>query len=570
MNHSKELIDFISAPDTVDFVVRGTDALFEYMSKNSDIVLSQTLSGRYVIAHIKADKFTEFASAVGSGFISFAPKALGLLDNTALDLAGIIPVQEQPYLALRGSGVLFGFVDTGIDYTQPCFIYEDGTTKIKYIYDQTANGEPPEGFFIGHEYSEQEINEALRSESPETIVPQKDEIGHGTFLASVAGGREVKADDYIGAAPDAEIIAVKLAQAKPFFYQSQCIPASQKAAYESTSVMIGVDYIVKKAKQLDRPVVICLGIGTNLGSHDGFSVFEEYLDGISNLRGVCLVAAAGNESQERHHMSGKISATGETADIDVKVVANAGCVAFSIWNDVADRISVSLRSPTGELVSRIPARPGVISTTKLVLEPAQVNVQYYFPVEGSSGQLTYIRILNATPGIWTITLHGDIILIGDFDAWLPITGFVAEGVEFSASSPYKTVVVPTTALGAITTGAYDSLSKSLYLKSSWGPTRSGMVLPDLVAPGVNIRGYFPTGFSVMSGTSVAAAITAGACALLLQWGIVEKNDPSMSTFQIRAYLIRGCDRSPGIKYPNNQWGYGTLDLIRTFQLMRDL
>lgn len=570
MNHSKELIDFISAPDTVDFVVRGTDALFDYMSRNPSIVASQTLSGRYVIVHIKADKFSEFSRSIGSGFISFAPKALGLLDNTALDVSGIIPVQQQPYLALRGSGVLFGFVDTGIDYTQPCFIYEDGTTKIKYIYDQTATGEPPEGFFLGHEYSEQNINEALRSENPETIVPQKDDFGHGTFLASVAAGREVMADDYIGAAPDAELIVVKLAPAKPFFYQSQCIPASQKAAFESTAVMIGIEYIVKKANQLGRPVVICLGVGTNLGSHDGFSIFEEYLDGISNLRGVCLVAAAGNESQERHHMSGNIPATGETANIDVKVVENAGCIAFSIWNDVADRISVSVRSPTGELISRIPARPGVTSSTKLVMEPAQVNVEYYFPVEGSSGQLTYIRILNATAGIWTITLHGDIILIGDFDAWLPITGFVAEGVEFSASSPYKTIVVPTTAPGCITTGAYDSLNSSLYLQSSWGPTRLGMVLPDLVAPGVNIRGYLPSGFSQMSGTSVAAAITAGACALLLQWGIVEKNDPSMSTYQIRAYLIRGCDRSPGIKYPNNQWGYGNLDLIRTFQLMRAL
>jgi hypothetical protein len=73
----------------------------------------------------------------------------------------------------------------------------------------------------------------------------------------------------------------------------------------------------------------------------------------------------------------------------------------------------------------------------------------------------------------------------------------------------------------------------------------------------------------MSGTSAAAAITAGACALMLQWGIVQGNDTSLSTYQIRAYLIRGCKRNPLMLYPNTQWGYGALDLIQTFNLMRE-
>jgi hypothetical protein len=74
----------------------------------------------------------------------------------------------------------------------------------------------------------------------------------------------------------------------------------------------------------------------------------------------------------------------------------------------------------------------------------------------------------------------------------------------------------------------------------------------------------------MSGTSVAAAITTGASALMLQWGILKGNDPAMSTYQIRAYLIRGCNRDENQTYPNNRWGYGILNLFRAFELMREL
>jgi subtilisin family serine protease len=94
--------------------------------------------------------------------------------------------------------------------------------------------------------------------------------------------------------------------------------------------------------------------------------------------------------------------------------------------------------------------------------------------------------------------------------------------------------------------------------------------PDFTAPGVDVGGVYPTGYGKMSGTSVAAAITAGAGALLLQWGIVNQNDISMSTYHIRAYLIRGCSRSETIVYPNQQWGYGSLNLLQTFSRMREV
>ncbi len=570
MRLTPEAQAFINAPDTVDFVTRATDAFFDYARSTSDVVVGQMLSGRYVLGYIKAENFHRLEEALGTAFLSSLSVVLGLLDRPALDAAGVSQVQSQPYLNLKGRGVLLGFVDTGIDYTQEVFRHADGTSRIRYIYDQTADGEPPAGFLMGREYTKEELDAALRSPNPYELVPERDEEGHGTFLASVAAGGQT--EDFSGAAPDAEIIAVKLKKARPFYREKYCVPRDQEYAYESSAVMVGVEYILRKARELGRPVSICIGLGTNAGSHDGYSVFEEYLGGVSIQKGVCLCAAAGNEAEARHHTGGILQPGEKPGQVDLKVGENAGDVYLAVWNTVADRLSVSVRSPSGELVGRVPARPGVslAADVKLVLEAARVQVEYHFPMEGSGGQLSIIRILGATPGVWTIGLHGDILLNGSYQVWLPMTGFVSPTVEFLAATPDYTVTCPASAVGVICCGAYDSASKSLYAKSSRGPAWDGRILPDLTAPGVGVGGIYPYGPGAMSGTSAAAAVLAGLCALLLQWGVREGNDPAMSTYQIRAYLIRGCLRRSDMAYPNNQWGYGSVQLMQSFHLMREL
>lgn len=565
--NEEQLKEFINSPDTVDFIVRGSDDLDIFLKENPNVIATQTLAGRYVVCYANVNKFATIINGLGTSYVSSLSVVLSLLDRPELESSGIIKLQQQPYLDLRGRGVLVGIVDTGIDYTQQVFRYEDGTSKIQAIYDQSISGTPPEGFFVGTEYTHQQINQALQVKNPYEIVPQRDTDGHGTFLASVAAGRET--DSFLGAAPDAELVVVKLKKARPFYLDLFSVPKTQENAFGSTAVMVGVEYVLQKARELNRPVVICLGIGTNLGSHDGFSIFEEYLSEVANLVGVCLCIAAGNESQARHHTQGKISAKGEFQDITVSVANESSAIYTSIWSAVSDRISVSIRSPTGELAARLPPKSGNITITNLVFEQAVVRVAYYFPLEGSGGQLTVIQVINATPGIWTITVYGDLILDGSFHAWLPLTGLASPGVEFLEATPYYTVTVPSTAVGAISCGAYNISDKSLYSNSSWGPTRINLMMPDLVAPGVNVGGIFPTGYGTMNGTSAAAAITAGAGALMLQWGIVNGNDTALSTYQVRAYLIRGCSRSPTMLYPNTQWGYGALDLMQTFNLMRE-
>ena len=299
-----------------------------FVRNNPDVILTQTLGGRYIVGYVNVNNFGSVIRNLGSSFISSSPIVLGTLQH--LDAAGITQVQQQPYLDLSGRGVLIGFVDTGIDYTQQVFRYEDGTSKIQFIYDQTIQGRPPEGFYIGTEYTNAEINEALMSENPYEIVPHRDISGHGTFLASVAAAR--RTENYSGAAPDAEIIAVKLRKARPYYLQRYLVPDDVEDVFGSTAVMVGVEYILGKARELGRPVAICIGIGSNFGTHDGFSIYEEYLSSVSNIRGVCLCLAAGNESQARHHMEGVIFAKGEQQNIDIKIDPEGGDAYITILN----------------------------------------------------------------------------------------------------------------------------------------------------------------------------------------------------------------------------------------------
>ena len=570
MNGKSEmpLEDFIARPDTIPLIIRDGILISEDFMLRHNIRTGTSLTGDYSIDYVDRGQVQDMIPQAGTNILTMIPIVMGLLDQQSLEDAGIMQVQRNPYLDLRGRGTLIGFVDTGIDYTMDSFIYEDGSSKIKYIWDQTIKGTAPAGFHFGAEYSDEEINRALQSENPLEIIPHRDTVGHGTFLASVAAGRE--RGEYIGAAPDAEIIAVKLKRAEPYFYETFLVPEQQENVYTSSSIMLGIQYIINKAAQLNRPVAICIAVGSNLGSHDGFSLIEEFLSRISNTIGIAVVCAAGNESNTSRHATGRIMNSGESQNVELSAGNRMEDIFLNMWSGASDRMAVSVRSPTGELIPKIPVRSGTSYSTNLVLERSRVIIEYYLPVRGGGDQLTLIKILNPTPGIWTITIYGEIVLDGTYHIWLPLTGFLDPDTMFLTPSPNCTIVTPAAAVGVTTCGAYDSRNNSLHASSSWGPTRLPMMSPDLAAPGVNVAGVFPSGYGRMSGTSAAAAITAGACALMLQWGIVEGNETSLTGNRIRANLIRGCSRNPLEEYPNVQWGYGRLNLYNSLNIIRPM
>ncbi len=269
-------------------------------------------------------------------------------------------------------------------------------------------------------------------------------------------------------------------------------------------------------------------------------------------------------------LSGKLTQFQKEQNVDIDVALDSKSFLMYMWNNPSDRLSVSVKSPTGEVLAKVPAKNKTKIESKLILEKSTIIIEYFFPIEQSGAQFTIIKILDPTPGIWRLTVFGDILLEGDFHIWLPATGLISPNIHFIESSPNFTITLPATAIGGLAVGAYDSSTNSLYVNSSWGPTRLPAMSPDLVAPGVNVRGLLPSGYGNMTGTSVASAITAGAAALILQWGFTKNHDPLLNTFRIRAFFINGATRDPYILYPNPEYGFGKLNLLNTFNTLKPI
>jgi len=283
------------------------------------------------------------------------------------------------------------------------------------------------------------------------------------------------------------------------------------------------------------------------------------------MTGVVICTAAGNESNARHHTDGTLLNTGDTQIMEVNVRDRVSCFSTYIWSEPWDKISVSIKSPAGETVRNIPYTRGTLFSQTLIFEKSLVRVSYF----QSGSRVAIVTVIDPTPGIWQITLHGDTILNGKYHAWLPITGMISPEVDFNISTPQYTIVVPATAIGTITCGAYNSASNSLYIASSWGPTRLPMMSPDFVAPGVNVQGIYPHGVGTMSGTSVSASITAALSAILLQWGVVEGNEPNMNGARVRTLLVTGSERDRNMEYPNVYWGYGIVNVFNALDSLRN-
>ena len=522
------------------------------------------ISRNHGIVHISK----EYLPPLSVQFYDFGsiPKLYGLTDTTSMEAAGILKARNQPVLKLDGEGIIIGLVDTGIDYRNSVFMNRAGKTRILRIWDQTIQtGRAPEGFLYGSEYTEDMINEALVSEDPLSIVPSVDKDGHGTFLASVAAGREIEEADFTGAAPAASIVMVKMKPAKQYLRDYYLIRESA-AAFQENDLMTGVSYLLNISEKLNMPLVVLIGIGTNLGGHAGNGPLSQALNDAALRTGTAVTVAAGNESNRSHHYFGEIAAMGGSDYVEIRIPRNERGLTMELWAQAPEVYGVQILSPTGENTARVVPRLNQNSVFQFTMEKTVIYVDYQL-IERDSGSLVIrIRMADPTPGIWTFVVYNEQYINGQFHIWLPMEEFSEEDTVFLRPNPDTTITAPSAAQRPITFGAYDHRLGGLYIHSGRGYTRTEEVKPDLVAPGVDIYGALPGGrFGTKSGTSIAAAHGAGAAALLLQWGIVQENYPRMRTIDIKSLMIRGADRIPTASYPNRSSGYGSLDLFHIFE-----
>ncbi|MBE5883441.1 MAG: peptidase [Lachnospiraceae bacterium] len=504
------------------------------------------------------------------GLMQVQQEGQRIFDPSNLIASGITQVQRAP-LELTGRGAIVCIIDTGIDYTNPAFLDENGNSRILAIWDQTIQeGTPPEGFFFGTEYRREEINRALQNQVPYSVVPTRDDNGHGSAMAGVAAGSNVRTGNvYIGAAPNADIVIVKLKECKPYLRRFWMVPEGVPA-YQENDIMLAVKYADSFAVPFTRPVVICLGVGTNMGDHNGSSALSRYLSTVAIKRSRAVVVGGGNEGNASHHYLGILSRDrweNSTQTVEVRVGEGVSGFSMELWGSLPDMFNVSIRTPGGENIPQ--ARPNIreSETYDFIYERSRVTVDS-FPVEAASGdQLLLFRIQEPTPGIWTFQVSAtDDVHNGQFHIWLPIREFLNGDVYFLSPNPYTTLTEPAMASDIISVSAYNAENDSFYIESGRGFSRDGRIRPDMAAPGVNVS----TISGLNSGSSMAAAITAGAVAQFMQWAVVENNNELAESREIKSLLIRGALREQGIIYPNREWGYGRLNLEATFEEMASL
>lgn len=514
------------------------------------------LLNKYAVVTVKESMIEELAALSEVEYVE-KPKRLYFQVINGKRVSCIDKVQDTRF-SLFGQGVLVGIVDSGIDFNLEDFKNPDGTTRIRALWDQSlemvGNERRPEPYGSGVEYTMEEINRALgindsietqSGENTETGIGirTRDISGHGTAVAGIAAG---SGEFYRGVAPESELIIVKMGTPR------------QDGFPRTTELMMGIDYVMRKAMELGKPVAINVSFGNTYGAHNGTSLLERYIDDISGIWKSVICIGSGNEASSAGHTSGVLREEEEEI-IELAVQERQPSFGVQIWKEYVDEVSVSLVSPSGVRVGPIQE---ILGSQRFVLNQTQILLYYGEPSPYSTSQEIYIDFIPqgdyVNQGIWRIELRPGRIVSGQYDLWLPSEAALNRGTAFLRPTDDTTLTIPSTASRVITVGAYDALTFAYADFSGRGNYQK----PDLVAPGVDVITVAAGGgYASFSGTSFATPFVTGSATLLMEWGIVRGNDPYLYGEKVKAYMRRGAKPLPGFtQYPNSLVGYGALCL----------
>ncbi len=501
------------------------------------------------------------------------PELYSLTALSPVEASGVTLFSQNPYMLLDGTDVVVGIIDTGIDYLSKEFMREDDTTRIIRIWDQTIEGDAPvEGIKFGTEYTEDQINQAITLSNnggdPYSIVPSKDEVGHGTMSAGIIGGRGIN-PDLIGAAPNCEFVVVKVQPVGKFLLNYGGV-SLDKTAYGNIELILAIRYLSIISSRLKKPLVLYFPFGTNIGAHDGTGDIEGLLEIQGRRVGVVPTVGTGNQGDTQTHIEGKFDSGDNMKVIQIKVGKNQRNLNFQIYCQKPDKVEVGIVSPSGEVLDKVDIKIKKLTDYKFVYEGTSVSIFYLYPDQLNADETIIFRFRNIREGTWKIRLYGEKIVDGRYWAWLPQRELLDKDTEFFDPIQRTTLTIPATARGVAATAYYNQDLNTTVTQSGRGYTRDGRIKPDIAAGGVNALVIQPGGgTTTVTGSSVATSVLAGCCALILQWAIVKNNDPEARAIKIISYIIRGAKMRQGDTYPNIDWGYGMLDIKNIFDAFRD-
>ncbi|ATD55707.1 S8 family peptidase [Clostridium chauvoei] len=562
---------FYSNPDYYEYLIEYRGDFLGQISKIS-YACGDVLTEKFAIVSVKAGQLQQLLKDVPSIlFINFRNMFV-LQSTSAENTSNIEPIKLNPNLNLSGSGVLVGLVDTGIDYLNKEFIREDGTTRIESIWDQTIVSDASNNnVFIGTTYSNNDINKALDASStgkdPYSIVPSKDTNGHGTQMAGIVGARGYN-KDIRGIAHDCNFVIVKLAESATFKRDLMLNGITNVPVYNTAEFVAGLEYLRRYAISINKPMIILIGIGSSDYSHDGTGLVARYINELASYRGLVVVTSTGNQGAADLHASGYTPNVGEVKTVELKIVKALNNFSFKIWVRKPNKFALNVISPSGQSSKFIPSKINQVEQIKFIYENTFLDITFFVPDNITGLQVIILSFTDIKPGIWKFQLKAEYVTDGRFDIWLSPEKTLPAGTKFLSPDPYVTLTVPSASKKIISVGYYNHLTDSIVSESGKGYPLNNFIKPDIVAPGIDIlTTNINNTTTLVTGSSVAASIVAGVCALLVQWGIIDKNDSTMYSPKIINYLITGASRKPNEVYPNPSWGYGKLDVAGIFNTL---
>lgn len=475
---------------------------------------------------------------------------------------------------LTGRGTLAAILDSGVDYRHPDFRTSSGASRILTYWDQTLTYDGNNRYGLGRVFSNEDLNILLgiyeQSDSSDTsftmanentskttdtiqFQPSDDFSGHGTHIAGICAGNGRSSNGRNrGAAPEASLLVVKLKN------------DADSVFTDYANLMMAVDYAVRFASKSGLPLCINISYGSNDGPHDGTGLMERYLENCIFYGKNTVVIATGNEGISRRHSSIQIR-TGEEKNVSFSVAPGETSLYVQLWKYLGDEFHYRLSLPSRNAEIFIPGLPGIY---QFEMDGNQIRLIISEPTPYQPLQEMFLVILPSFSettihsGIWQLSISSKYSVNGQINLWLPSREATNAATGFLDASSDMTFTVPSTARNVISVSGYDSTTDTFAPFSGRGFANAQAAKPDLSAPAVNILSTAPGGgYSIRSGTSMAAPFVTGASLLLMEYGLIMGNDPFLYGEKVKALLQKGARPLPAFsEYPNASIGWGALCL----------
>ncbi|WP_195989140.1 S8 family peptidase [Clostridium sp. D53t1_180928_C8] len=571
MKRNFSIDNYISNPDYFNYLIEYQGDIIKEFEAYPDLFIN-IINDKYAILYIPKAKL----DIIDDGFkfstiVYIKPSAMYTLQEISpIEASQVNFLQLDLPLKLTGKGIDVAIIDTGIDYLNEEFMDEFKKSRVDLIWDQTIKSTKPIkdiNIPFGTIYENNEIqlaiDEFFKGNDPYSIVPSKDDFGHGTEMAGIIGasGKNPKLK---GVANECRFIVVKLIE--DFGYKSSF--GGSVPVYNVSSLFAALEFLYEYSLNNSKPLLIYLPLGSNLGTHKGNGILDQFIDFICINAQIAIITPTGNERNTGNHASGILTESDPIKVIDLDIPPEEKNLWLEIWVDVPNIVSLDIISPSGENSGVLNSQINKTINYTYIFEKTFIKANYYIPEEITGDELIRVRFYDLQPGIWKLRLIGNSLLDAHFNIWISQKGLVNDNTRLSPSDIYNTITNPGNSDYTITVAAYNQNNNNTLSYSGMSPDINSISTVDVAAGGVNALTVTSNNkTAIVNGTCVAAAIVTGVCAMILQWGIIDGNNPDIHSQTLKSYIIRGVSMRIGDIYPNPQWGYGMLNVLNVFKNM---